>query len=162
MKNDQKKSCFKKKIKKSLFKLGLLTILVSVVCGFIGKLFTRLRTNKFDKMNLNNPIRRYSCFLEDKLIIPGPGIIEGISIGSVLSNVTLDLRGCEFSDNAFITLKSNTSVIRVIVPSGINFKFDGLIKKSSVDNKASDDSLSRTVYIAATICMTAITIKPVD
>lgn len=159
MKNSNKKDSISRKIKKELFKLGALLTVLGAIAGFIYKFYVGLCERKYAKQNKDNPVRRYTCFFEDRVIKPEEGIIEGIALKAVLCSVTFDLRGCEFSSNAFISLKGLMGDIRILAPAGINFKFDGLVKSSSVDNKASDDSLDKTVFVASSICLTSLKIR---
>lgn len=159
MKKTYEQECAKKK--NGGFTNFILFLLLITGIGFAaGKVLEYFRKSKYSVANVSSEIKHYFGFASALKLSHVSEVISGIVATLWFGAYSVELTDCELKEDAFVSVKSHFSAIRIVVPENVNVIVDGLYNKSvvinSTDGSNEDDP---KLYIALKTDFSAIKIE---
>lgn len=141
-----------KAVKEGSFLKSLLKGILVIVALFIAasKVVEYLKNKSFAKFNASHNVKKFiSVFNKKKFTdIDIDEKLDGVCVYSFFGMSTVDLTGKSFNEDAFISVRSYFSKVRIILPEDYNVRVDGFSNKSRVKNfTVSYDETAPTIYV---------------
>lgn len=138
-----KEGSFLKSLLKGVLIFTLLFVAASKVVEF-------LKNKTFTKFNAAHCVKKFICVFNRKKFtdFDCDEKLDGICVYSFFGISTVDLSDVKFNEDAFISVRSYFSKVRIIVPEDFNVRVDGFSNKSKVKNfTVSYDETAPSLYV---------------
>lgn len=154
-----KKQCAKKK-KKFICKFMTFILAVTGITLVIGKTVEFVKNAQNSKNNISSEMKKYFSFFSAKRLMHTNQFVSGIVACLNFSATTISVVGSNLKEDSVISVTSNASAVKIIVPENVNVIVDGLYNKSVVTN-STDNELpdAKKLYIVIRSNFSAIKIE---
>lgn len=132
--------------------VGLTAVAVGAKVAYDKYKIVKDRFEKEENDSLYEEIKKYNAVCTNKIVEVEDDAFAGCEVKTIASKLILDLSLAVFEKDVYINFKSDMSIVKVILPEGVNVTCDIESKASRVHNtveNSAEDGIS-TVYIIGT------------